>query len=395
MSAPIDELLAHFDERFGTQGKRMLAVHAPARTEIAGNHTDHEGGDVIGGALDAAITAVCAPNGTMVANVESIGWEPFSVDLTDLAPREAEHVTTASLLRGMAAQLAEAGREPQGFDLVMTSTIPGGSGLSSSAAVELAFGRAMEALWEGKPVDAVTMAQMAQRAENEWFGKPCGLLDQLSEALGGLAHMGFADPAQPTSEKLEFDFEAAGYAVCLVYLGCDHSALTHEYAAVPAEMTQVARAFGAERLCEVDPAEFEAHIGELRAELGDRPVLRALHYWEENDLVAQRWDALRGGDVDAFLAATRASGASSAMFLQNVSCGGNDQPAMVALALAERILAGRGACRIHGGGFGGSIQAFVPLNLVDEFCERMDRCYGEGACRRYRIVSEGAGAQWL
>lgn len=396
MSSPTTPLVDRFTEHFGNTGNPLLSVTVPARSEIAGNHTDHEGGDVIGGALDARIEAVCALNGTGTARIESVGYGGFEIDLADLAVKASEQETTASLARGMASELAATGRTPQGFDLIMQSSIPSGSGLSSSAAVELAFGRAMEALWEGTAIDAVTLAKMAQRTENNYFGKPCGLLDQLAEALGGLAHMSFADPETPATEKLAFDFEDKGYALVLVNVGSDHSALTGEYAAVPAEMKQVAAVFGKERLCEVDPAAFDSEVVRLRRELGDRPVLRALHYWRENDLVLKRWDALQAGDIDAFLELTRESGASSAMFLQNVSVGGApEQSAMVALGLAERLLEGRGACRIHGGGFGGSIQAFVPVERVDAFLAGMDSWFGEGASRHYRIVPEGAVYAWL
>ena len=384
-----------FRDRFGG-GRDLLEATVPARSEIAGNHTDHEGGDVIGGALDVQVHAVCALNGTNTVRIESLGYQPFKIDLGKLAPQESERESTASLARGMASELVATGREPLGFDLLMESSIPSGSGLSSSAAVELAFGRAMEGLWEGEPLDAVTLAKMAQRTENNYFGKPCGLLDQLAEALGGLAHMSFTNPETPATEKLALDFEDYGYALVLVNVGSDHSALTNEYAAVPNEMKQVAAAFGKERLCEVDPAAFDERVNELRRDLGDRPMLRALHYWYENDLVAQRWEALKGGDIDAFLALTRASGASSAMYLQNVSVGGApEQPAMVALGLAQRLLEGTGACRIHGGGFGGSIQAFVPVERVERFIAGMDGWLGKGASRHYRIVSEGAGYQWL
>ena len=399
MTTAATPLVDLFAERFGAAKSPLLSVTVPARSEIAGNHTDHEGGDVIGGALDANVQAVCAANGTGTVRVESVGYGGFEIDLANLSVQEAERESTASLTRGMASELAATGREPQGFDLIMRSSIPAGSGLSSSAAVELAFGRAMEALWGGDGADAidpVTLAKMAQRTENTYFGKPCGLLDQLAEALGGLAHMSFADPETPATEKLAFDFEDKGYALVLVNVGSDHSALTGEYAAVPGEMKAVAAAFGKERLCEVDPAAFDARVGGLRRELGDRPVLRALHYWRENELVLERWAALQAGDIDAFLALTRASGASSAMYLQNVSVGGAaEQPAMVALGLAERLLEGTGATRIHGGGFGGSIQAFVPVERVDAFCAGMDGWFGAGESRHYRFVSEGAGYQWL
>ena len=252
----------------------------------------------------------------------------------------------------------------------------------------------MEALWEGRSYDALEMARMSQFAENVYFGKPCGLMDQASVCLGGLAFIDFAVPEDPVARRLEFDFEDHGYALCLVDVGSSHADLTDAYAAMPQEMQAVAAVFGKKRLCEVDQDDFDAHVPELRRDLGDRAVLRAIHYWRENELVDKRWAALNAPDIDAFLACTRTSGASSAMFLQNVSCGVESQPAMVALGLAERVLDGRGATRIHGGGFGGTIQCFVPLDLVEEFSDRMDAWLGAGSCRRYRISDRGAYAEW-
>lgn len=385
-----------FCQEFGEPpaGGRLLRVHAPGRSEIAGNHTDHEGGHVIAGALDVAVYALARPNGTGVVRLASDGYPAIEVSLATLDPREDEKNTTAALVRGMASRMAADGRVPAGFDLAMTSTIPVGGGLSSSAAVEAALGRAMEALWEGRGYDALEMARMSQFAENAYFGKPCGLMDQASVCLGGLAFIDFAVADQPVAKHLEFDFEDHGYALCLVDVGSNHADLTDAYAAMPQEMQAVASAFGKSRLCEVDEAEFDLRVPELRRDLGDRAVLRAIHYWHENALVDKRWGALNAPDIDAFLRCTRTSGASSAMFLQNVSCGGESQPAMVALGLAERVLDGRGATRIHGGGFGGTIQCFVPLDLAEEFSARMDAWLGAGSCRRYRISNRGAYAEW-
>ena len=385
-----------FEREFGDIAhERLLLVHAPARSEISGNHTDHEGGHVIAGALDVAIDGVAAANGTNRVRVASAGYPTFEITLDDLTEREDEHVTTAGLVRGMAASMAKTGRTPAGFDLAMTSDIPSGGGLSSSAAVEAALGRVMEALWEGPEVSPVELAKMGQFAENRYFGKPCGLMDQAAVCLGGLAYMDFEDPEQPKTAKLEFDFESVGYALCLVDVGCDHAPFTADYAAVPVEMQQVAEQFGKTRLCEVDEDEFDHRLPELREKLGDRALLRAIHYWRENALVDERWDALQTADIDRFLELTRESGASSAMFLQNVSAWGSFQPAMYALGLAERALDGCGATRIHGGGFGGSIQCFVPLDLVENFTSQMNAWLGDGACRHYRIAEKGAYAEWL
>ena len=393
---PLEVARELFGREFAdVEHERLLAVHAPARSEISGNHTDHEGGHVIAGALNVAIDGVAAANGTDRVRVASAGYPTFEISLDSLDEREDEHVTTAGLVRGMAACMAATGRTPAGFDLAMTSDIPSGGGLSSSAAVEAALGRVMEALWEGPEVTPVELAKMGQFAENRYFGKPCGLMDQAAVCLGGLAFMDFEDAAEPRTAKLELDFDAAGYALCLVDVGCDHAPFTADYAAVPVEMQQVAREFGHERLCEVDPAEFDRLLPELREKLGDRAILRAIHYWRENELVDKRWDALTAGDIDRFLELTRESGASSAMFLQNVSTGGSFQPAMLALGLAERILDGRGATRIHGGGFGGSVQCFVPLDMVEDFTAQMNAWLGEGACVHYQIAEKGAHAAWL
>ncbi len=393
---PLEVARELFEREFADVAhERLLAVHAPARSEISGNHTDHEGGHVIAGALNVAIDGVAAANGTDRVRVASAGYPTFEISLDSLDEREDEHVTTAGLVRGMAACMARTGRTPAGFDLAMTSDIPSGGGLSSSAAVEAALGRVMEALWEGPEVTPVELAKMGQFAENRYFGKPCGLMDQAAVCLGGLAFMDFEDAAEPRTAKLELDFDAAGYALCLVDVGCDHAPFTADYAAVPVEMQQVAREFGHERLCEVDPAEFDRLLPELREKLGDRAILRAIHYWRENELVDKRWDALTAGDIDRFLELTRESGASSAMFLQNVSTGGSFQPAMLALGLAERILDGRGATRIHGGGFGGSVQCFVPIDMVEDFTAQMNAWLGEGACVHYQIAEKGAHAAWL
>jgi galactokinase len=378
-----------------TAGERILAVRAPARSEIAGNHTDHEGGRVIAGALDRSIECLAVANDGLVARVFSEGHKPVEIALDELDPRPEERVTSAALVRGMAAQLVGTGRTPAGFDLVMASDIPAGGGLSSSAAYELALCRALEALWPGRPIDAVEAAQMAQRVEQDWFGRPCGLMDQLAVSMGGLAYMDFAADV-PQTQSLSLDFVDHGFMLCLTDVGCDHSAYTDEHAAVPTEMRAVARTLGGERLGDVSEESLYQRLGELRTQLGDRMVLRALHYWQEMELVDARWEALCAGDLRRFLLLTERSGASSAMFLQNVSVGGSvRQDAMVALALSTRLLHGRGATRIHGGGFGGSIQAFVPVEELDAYRMSMDRLLGDGACKAYRISTEGAQAQWL
>lgn len=396
--AGLDRARELFKADLGTpaEGAEVLYVHAPGRSEIAGNHTDHEGGHVIAGSLDVAVDGIAVANGTNKIRVADDGFPPFEIELDNLDVHEDELGTSEALVRGMAHEIAAVGGTPAGFDFAFTCSVPSGGGLSSSAAVEAAYGRAMEALWKSEPVDAVTLAQMSQRTENNFYGKPCGLMDQAAVCLGGLSYMDFENQAKPATKKLELNFEDHGYALVLVKVGADHAASTDDYAAVPSEMQQVAAEFGKTRLCEVSQADFDAKLPELRAKLGDRACIRAIHYWYENDLVDKRWDALNAGDIDTFLTLTRASGASSAMYLQNVTAElGNNQPAMYALGLAEHILDGRGAVRIHGGGFGGTIQAFVPVELADEFMSKMDAWLGEGSSRRYVISEEGAYAAWL
>ena len=390
---------AIFAEAFGAATEPACAFAAPARSEIAGNHTDHEGGSVVACAIDCALAGVAAPSNRDEIRVASEGFAPFAVDLRDLDPREDELGTSAAIVRAMASQLADLGFAPSGADIALTSTIPSGGGLSSSAAFELAMGRVLEALWErgalvpAGEIDPTTLALMAKEAENRWFGKPCGLMDQLAIALGGVSLMDFEDPSAPKTSSIDLSFEDLGYDLVLVKVGASHDDLTHEYAAVPREMQAVARAFGKERLSDVAEEEVLAKLGELRADLGDRAVLRALHFFVEDDLVLRRWQALLEEDMERFLALTNRSGASSAMFLQNVSVAGSaDQAAMVALALATLELGEAGAARIHGGGFGGTIQAFTPREATSAFCRRMDEELGESSACVYRVVPEGACA---
>lgn len=393
----IDSLRELFLSMYGeARSRRLLLVVSPGRTEIAGNHTDHEGGHVIAGAVNRYITGIFSPSESGVLSVHSEGYGLVRVDAENLEPREDEFGSTTSLVRGMAAQFAKRGYEVAGFDAVVRSEVLGGSGISSSAAFELELGQAMNALWANGEIGAAELALMAQTAEREWFGKPCGLMDQASVALGGIQHMDFSDPSQLKAEAIDFDFGDAGYAICIVAVGADHSALTSEYAAVPGEMQAVARELGHGILSEVTMSDVMQNVPALREKLGDRAVLRALHYFHEERLVADRVRALRERDIERFLSLERFSGISSAMLLQNVSVGGSaSQPSMLAIAVAEGLLGGHGVARVHGGGFGGTIQAFVPNDAVAEFCAGMDAVFGEGACGVYGIDHEGARSQWL
>ncbi len=389
-----------------TRPGRVLRAFAPGRTEIAGNHTDHEGGVVVAAAIDRGIGAVATPRTDGVVRVESAGYAPVEVCLGErgaLEPRPCERETSAALVRGTLAGLAARGLEPRGFDARFDSTLPAGGGLSSSAAFELLVAVVARELAgaQAPSLGPVALAQAAQGAERDFFGKPCGLMDQLAVACGGVVEIDFANPSDPLVTPIGCDFAALGYAVCLVDAGSPHDDLTAEYAAVPVEMRAVARAFGAERLVDVAEADVLAAASRLRRELGDRALLRALHFYREDRLARARARALRASDMAGFLAATRASGASSAMYLQNVSCGGASQPAMVTLVVVDsqiermrRACGADGACRIHGGGFGGSVQAFVPLERYDEFSAGVESALGAGVCHAVRPGCAGARAWW-
>ena len=369
---------------------------APGRTELAGNHTDHQGGCVIAAAISCDVYMEAQPNGTSEAHVESEGFPAFSIDLTSDLPRAEEVNTTAALVRGIVAGMRALGVRVGGFDLRVRSTVPSGGGLSSSAAFELALAWALlglDGLGDANvmPDDlAVRLAKVGQVAERDWFGKSCGLMDQLAVALGGVCAMDFSQES-PRIERLDFDFSQCGYALCLVDAHCDHSRYTHEYSQVPRDMAAVAAFLGEKTLSQVGENAFRSRFAEVRATLGDVPALRALHYFHESRLVDARADALRRGDFDAFLHYTRMSGASSAQYLQNVSVFNREsQPAMIALGVVDALLAGEGACRIHGGGFGGTIQAFVPLPLLETFNSDVDELLGKGSCQVYQVGCEGA-----
>jgi galactokinase len=395
MKSAIDELQKELDSWSGEAATNRIYASAPARSELAGNHTDHEGGKAIAAALDCGIQALACPTDTSVARIKSVGYGEIVVDLSDLSAKADEAHTSQALVRGVASGLAAQGFAPSGFDMAMVSDVPKEGGYSSSAAFELCILRAMEELWGDRHLSDLEAAKIAQAAENSYFGKPSGLMDQLCVAMGGLVFMDFKDQEDPQTQKMDFDFEDAGYALVLVDSGATHQAPAEAYAAVPEEMHAVAHALGAKRLRDVGVDTFMAHVQELRRDLGDRAVLRARHFFTEDQLVSKRWEALRSHNMDEFLILTRRSGDSSAMFLQDVAdvaSNVREQPAMVAIAFSEMLLGGRGATRIHGGGFGGSVQAFVPVDILPAYTKVMNEWLGFDACRVCHVVPEGASA---
>lgn len=364
---------------------------APGRTEISGNHTDHQHGCVLAAAVSLETVADVTLNGTDLIRVASQGYAPVEVNVKDLAVREAEKNTTAALIRGVAAAFAQRGAKLQGFDASVRSTVLPGSGLSSSAAFEVLMGTIFNELFFEKRLSAVEVAQIGQYAENVYFGKPSGLMDQTASSVGGMVFIDFNDPAAPVVERLDFDFSAAGHALCIIDSGADHANLTHEYAAIPVEMQAVARHFGREVLRDVPEADFFAALPKLRGAVPDRAILRALHFFQENRRVQRQAQALRDGDFDAFLRLTQESGSSSWVYLQNVTPAGETQhQAMaVALALCDTLLQGRGAYRVHGGGFAGTVQAFVPNDRLEQFRAGIDAVLGAGSCHVLSIRPEG------
>ena len=380
---------AGFAASFGGAPERYFS--APGRTEIGGNHTDHQRGRVLAGAVNLDTVAAVRLNGTDTIRILSKGYPMSVVNITELTPAQSEINTTPALIRGVVARFTEMGCKVEGFDAYCESTVLPGSGLSSSAAYEVLIGTIVNHLFfEGK-VSQPEIAMIGQYAENVFFGKPCGLMDQTASAVGNLVTIDFFKQGEPVIEPVDFDFGACGHALCIIDSGADHADLTDEYAAVPGEMKAVAAFLGKEVLTEINEADFYARISEVRAACGDRAVMRAIHFYQENARVPQQVAALRAGDFDKFLALVKQSGYSSYMYLQNVIPAGYKahQDVAVALALCEHYLAGRGAYRVHGGGFAGTVQAFVPYDILDSFVDGIDGALGKGACHVLSIRPEG------
>jgi galactokinase len=346
---------------------------------------------VLAGAVDADMLAACQKNGGNIVSIKSQGYDMFSITLNDLSPKPQELGTSQGLVRGICSEISKRGYELGGFDAYVSSTVMKGGGLSSSAAFEVLIGAVINGLFCGDELSATDLALIGQKAENVYFGKPCGLMDQMASAWGGVVAIDFKEPSNPVVEKLEFDFTATGYSLCLVDLGADHANLTDEYASIPAELAKIAGYFGKQVLRDVGENDFFNSIKELRALAGDRAVLRAIHVFEENKRVEKMKNALKSNDFNTFLEQVKQSGASSWMYLQNVSVPGStaEQSAAVALALCEKLLGSSGAWRIHGGGFGGTVQAFVPKDKLPQFKTQMETVFGDGHCHVMQLRNDG------
>ena len=382
-------LLRRHAEIFGEK-ERVTLFSAPGRTEIGGNHTDHNNGRVLAASVNLDALCAASPRDDLTVRFYSEGYAPIEMSLEDLSPRPEEEGTTASLIRGVAAGMKEAGYRIGGFDAAVTSTVAGGSGLSSSAALEVMLTGVLDGLYNRFDMPYALRAQISQKAENTWFGKPSGLLDQMASAAGGLVTVDFRDTKHPEVEALQYGFAGKGYALAVVATGGSHADLTDHYAAIPQEMKAVAACFGQETLRGITVEQLTEKAGELRARLGDRAVMRAYHFVLENDRVPEQVAALKEDRMEDFLKLIIASGRSSFMYLQNVFADNRDQSLSLALCMAETLLSGKGAWRIHGGGFAGTTLNFVPLKDVEAFRMVMDRTFGKGACCVLNIRPEGA-----
>ncbi len=378
-----------FAAAFGRAPERYFS--APGRTEIGGNHTDHQRGRVLAAAVNLDVRAAVALNGSDEMRVLSKGFELFSVNINELSPVEAEINTAPALLRGVAARFRELGAAISGFDAYCETDVLQGSGLSSSAAFEVLMGTIINHLFFDAKASQPEVAQIGQYAENVFFGKPCGLMDQTASAVGNLVTIDFYNKEKPVITPVNFDFGACGHALCIIDTRASHAELTDEYSAIPGEIKKVAEHFGKDVLSQIDEDEFYAAIPVLRKKCGDRAILRAVHFYAENKRVPLQVKALEEGDFESFLELVKESGRSSWVYLQNVTPAGykEHQDMALALALCERYLKGRGASRVHGGGFAGTVQAFVPFDILEEFRQGIDAVLGEGACHVLSIRPHG------
>ncbi len=379
-----------FAARYGAGAQGAALFSGPGRTEIGGNHTDHQHGHVLCGSVDLDMLACAAPNGLHVVRIQSEGYPALEIDLNDLAPRKKEENTSAALVRGVAAKIKESGYELSGFDACATSTVLSGSGLSSSAAYETLVGNIFNHFCCRDELDPVAIAKIGQYAENVYFGKPCGLMDQMGSSVGGAVFIDFNDPTAPVVEKVDFDFAKSGYALCIVDTGSSHGDLTDDYADITREMGAVAAHFGKTVLRDVPLEDFRAAIPALRQACGDRAVLRAMHFYDDDRTANLEAAALKNGDFGFFLILVNQSGLSSALHLQNTWSVHNPRQQAIPLALAEaeRLLDIR-AVRVHGGGFAGTIQAWVPVDDLEEFKTGMEALLGAGKCHVLHIRPQG------
>ena len=387
-----EEIIDGFAEAFEYEPEEMRLFSAPGRTEIGGNHTDHQHGCVLAASLNLDVIGAVALNGRDEIRIKSKGYPMDIIRLDELEPSESEYDRASALIRGVVSKIKDMGYTIKGFDAYTVSSVLKGSGMSSSAAFEVLVGTIINGLFCNEEIDAVQIAQIAQYAENVYFGKPCGLMDQMASSVGAVVAIDFADTEKPVVNKVEYDFTKSGYSLCIIDSGADHADLTNEYAAITVEMRMVANYFGKDFLREVDPKEFSDKLAEVRAAVkNDRAILRAIHYFNDNIRAQEEVEALKEDDFERFLDIVKKSGRSSFMYLQNVYASSmpEQQAVSLALALCDEILGDEGASRVHGGGFAGTVQAFVPNESVKEFKEKIEAVLGEGMCHILSIRPVG------
>lgn len=390
-SGRYQQLLTEYKLHFGDADVEFFS--APGRTEIGGNHTDHNFGRVLAGAVNLDNVAVVAKNNTSVIRIHSIGYPPFEVDLTSLKPNPSEKYTSVALVRGISSRMNDLGYKVEGFNACIDGGVPKGSGLSSSAAFEVLIGSIISHLFNNDTLDPIQNAIIGQYSENNFFGKPCGLMDQTACSMGGLITIDFKDPSKPVVKKVDFDFVHTGFALVITDTGGNHADLNEEYASLPTDMKAVAGQLGAKVLREVSIDQIIHIIPDIREKVGDRAVLRAIHFQGDNQRVVEQVAALEKKDFKSFLGMVIDSGHSSFMYNQNIYPVHNvrEQGVSLGLALSELVLKGKGAWRVHGGGFAGTIQAFVPAELLDQYVKTLEHVFGKGSCHPLFIRNQGTG----
>ena len=383
-------LLQQFKKSFNQESG--LVFSSPGRTEIGGNHTDHNFGRVLAGAVNLDNIAVATKNNSIIVRIESIGYPAFEVDLSNLSANKNEYFSSGSLVRGISARMKELGFQIGGFDACIDGGVPKGSGLSSSASFEVLIGAIISHLFNEGKLDPIQNAIIGQYSENNFFGKPCGLMDQTACSVGGLVTIDFEDPSKPIVKKVDFDFVATGFALVITDTGGNHADLNEEYASLPTEMKAVASALGKKVLRQVSMDDVVKNIPMLREKANDRAILRAIHFQGDNQRVVEQVAALEKNNFKLFLSMVIDSGNSSYMYNQNIFPVNNvkEQGVSIGLALSNLILKGEGAWRVHGGGFAGTIQAFVPQNLLDKYVETLEHVFGKGACYKLFIRQKGS-----
>lgn len=385
-SEALDEFKTLFGER-----DNIRIFSAPGRTEIGGNHTDHQHGCVLAGSVDLDVIAVVSENNDGIVRIKSKGYKMDEIEVSDLDAKAHEKGKAISLIRGVIAAFKQNGYNIGGFDAYTTSNVLKGSGLSSSAAFEVLVSNIINGLFNNHSVDAISIAKYSQFAEREFFGKPCGLLDQMASSVGGFTYADFNDPKNPIVEKINLDLSESNHTLCVVDTGGNHANLTDDYADITLECKKVSECLGVEFLRDASEDEFYKNIAQIREKCGDRALLRAMHFFNENKRVLVQKSALRRSDFNTFFVTVKRSGESSYDLLQNVYSPTNprEQAISLALTLTKRFLNGRGAYRVHGGGFAGTIQCYIPNHMFNDYKQMIEKVFGYGACVALMVRSVG------